>query len=471
MCTNTSNRISLLAAGVLAILLLSACRHNQETPAAFAILPQSDVVAPGSTFTVTASHLPQDCTITWLVDGGTVEGKGVAISATASPHEKRHTVQAQCNRDGQVIASATCHVYSTSHPALIKTVHSFLDQHNIQTAVSVAVQGNDVDFSIDTGYTSLSTRESNGSGTLHYIYSITKTFVAAAVLQLVEEGKLTLNTTVGDILPEVEFDPVYINTSATVAELLSHTSGIQEYVDNPALFYKNPYRTSQWNPQFLLPFVQSPKTERGLFTYSSMNYILLGLMVERVSDTTAAQLIQNQFLQPLGLEATFLAPQDTVDSGRIAHPHVYPGTTLSLVGDGKTPIDITTVITDALELLGKSSWTAGGMVSRAEDIARWGYELYSRNAVVSPAIRDKMLDSVSRFSQSDKEAYGYGIRKIYHNSASLIGSYGRSIGSENCMFYNPNKDTCYVILTSSNTSKDRTPNIDQLLFSLQETTP
>ena len=185
-------------------------------------------------------------------------GKGASLSATASPHEKRHTVQAQCNRDGQVIASATCHVYSTSHPALIKTVHSFLDQHNIQTAVSVAVQGNDVDFSIDTGYTSLSTRESNGSGTLHYIYSITKTSVAAAVLQLVEEGKLTLNTTVGDILPEVEFDPVYINTSATVAELLSHTSGIQEYVDNPALFYKNPYRTSQWNPQFQLPFVPSP---------------------------------------------------------------------------------------------------------------------------------------------------------------------------------------------------------------------
>lgn len=75
MCTNTSNRISLLAAGVLAVLLLSACRHNQETPAAFAIQPQSDVVAPGSTFTVTASHLPQDCAITWLVDGGTVEAK------------------------------------------------------------------------------------------------------------------------------------------------------------------------------------------------------------------------------------------------------------------------------------------------------------------------------------------------------------------------------------------------------------
>ena len=60
---------------MLAILLLSACRHNQETPATFAIQPQSDVVAPGSTFTVTASHLPQDCAITWLVDGGTVEAK------------------------------------------------------------------------------------------------------------------------------------------------------------------------------------------------------------------------------------------------------------------------------------------------------------------------------------------------------------------------------------------------------------
>lgn len=116
MCRNRISVTAVSAVGLLAILLLSACRHNQETPAAFAIQPQSDVVAPGSTFTVTASHLPQDCTITWLVDGGTVEGKGASLSATASPHEKRHTVQAQCNRDGQVIASATCHVYSTSHP-------------------------------------------------------------------------------------------------------------------------------------------------------------------------------------------------------------------------------------------------------------------------------------------------------------------------------------------------------------------
>ena len=60
MCRNTSNRISLLAAGVLAILLLSACRHNQETPVAFAIQPQSDVVAPGSWgFVIISSRAPE----------------------------------------------------------------------------------------------------------------------------------------------------------------------------------------------------------------------------------------------------------------------------------------------------------------------------------------------------------------------------------------------------------------------------
>ena len=64
--------------------------------------------------------------------------------------------------------------------------------------------------------------------------------------------------------------------------------------------------------------------------------------------------------------------------------------------------------------------------------------------------------------------YGTGVRIIYHQGKNFIGSYGRSFGDENLMFYNPDKDVCIVILTSSNMKKDGTPDIDELMWNIYD---
>lgn len=75
-------------------------------------------------------------------------------------------------------------------------------------------------------------------------------------------------------------------------------------------------------------------------------------------------------------------------------------------------------------------------------------------------------------ANSDKSiepvAYGYGIRKFFHGGFEFLGSYGRSIGAENLMFYNKDKDVCISILSSSNMKKDKTLNIDELMYEIFE---
>ena len=358
--------------------------------------------------------------------------------------------------------------FETTEQKYTTEIHNYLKKkYDIKTALSVGIKGKDFSFHLNSGYSSLQNKMENTDETLHYVYSISKTFVASLILKLIDENKLTLKTKLSDYFTDL--NETYINIEATIEDLLTHKSGIQDFVNNSKLLYENPFLNAEWNPAFLLNLIKTPATEIGQFSYSSTNYILLGMIIEKVTGQKVNELLGEAFLKPLNLSNTKLPPQDTVEYEKISHPHVYPNTDFSLVGDEKNPIDITSVIpTNGIELIGKSSWAAGGMVSKANEIAHWGYDLFSQNGKVAKPIKDAIFNSVKDFTKEDAEAYGFGGRKIFYKDEYFIGSYGRSIGSENCMFYNPTKDICITILTSSNSTKDGLPNIDELLFLLYE---
>lgn len=381
--------------------------------------------------------------------------------------ENRYIIHAELIDGDKVLKSNSVSIFTTSYPSLIKTVYEFIDKYDIQTSLSVSVYNDKTDFTINTGLTSLVSKVPNSDQILHYLFSITKTFTCAETLKLINSGDLSFNQKVSDLIPEV--DSLNINMNATVGELLSHTSGIFDYVENPALFSNNPYRTQLWDPSLLFEFIVAPKTESGFFSYSSANFLLLGLIIEKKIGKSLNEIIKENFLEKVTLSNVFLYPQDSVDLTKVSHPHIYPYTDLSLVGDGVTPIDLTTIIPDAIDLLGKSSWAAGGMVGKSNDVAKWGYHLYSRTSdIIDSQIKDQIYNSVSAFTAESPSPYGFGVRMLFNNDTSFMGTYGRSIGSENLMFYNSKKDTSYAILSSSNSNKDGKPNINDLLFDLQE---
>lgn len=355
----------------------------------------------------------------------------------------------------------------TLEQKLQKTVNDYVTKWNYLPALNVSVYAKEGElaFNYCTGLKSITTKEQNTINSLHYIYSITKSFISASIIKLEQENKLSFTDTLLDFFEESELNEIYINQDAIIEELLCHRSGIKDYTETPSMIYANPFsKSSEWEPITILSFLEIPCDDRGRFYYSSANYILLGIIIERITGECLNTYLDVNFFKPLNLTIN-LYPQDAVDLSAVCHPHCFPNTFMGLAGDGKSPIDITTILNNALDLLGKSSWAAGGVICDSSNVVNWGYNLLSQNGSTETFIRQRIIDSVN-FDNEDDLVYGYGIRKIKYKNYDFIGSYGRCVGDENLMFYNQDKDVCICILSSSNMRNNKTPNIDDLMYAI-----
>lgn len=143
------------------------------------------------------------------------------------------------------------------------------------------------------------------------IASITKSVTATVILQLAEEGELGLETTVDEILPGLLDSPAPV----TVRQLLSHTSGLPEYLDVlvPDATAMRAQQQTEYTPEELLaaaqsrPWVSAPGSA---FSYSNGNYVVLGLLAEEVTGTPLPELMEERILEPLGMDGT-VYPDDS----------------------------------------------------------------------------------------------------------------------------------------------------------------
>ena len=150
--------------------------------------------------------------------------------------------------------------------------------------------------------------------TLIRIGSLSKMFTAVVVLQLAEERKIELDAPIASWLSEL----VPNGDSITVRQLLQHTSGLYDYLEDRT-FVNHTYREPEriWEPGELVdyatefPLAFQPGAE-GAWNYSSTNYVLLGMIVERVTGNTLAQEQRQRIFDPLGLNQTFAAPDETI---------------------------------------------------------------------------------------------------------------------------------------------------------------
>ncbi|HEY1012545.1 MAG TPA: serine hydrolase domain-containing protein, partial [Herpetosiphonaceae bacterium] len=145
-----------------------------------------------------------------------------------------------------------------------------------------------------------------------YIGSVSKLFTAAIVLQLWEEGRLDLDAPVAAWLPDLLPD----GESITPRHLLQHTSGLYDYLEDPGLLgaaYDDP--GARWSPAEIVgaaaaePLAFVPGSA-GNWSYSSTNYVALGMLVEAVTGRPLAEETHRRILEPLGLRHTFVAPAD-----------------------------------------------------------------------------------------------------------------------------------------------------------------
>lgn len=193
-------------------------------------------------------------------------------------------------------------------------------------------------------------------GTEHFrIGSITKTFVATAILQLVDEGRTDLDAPIETYLPGAVPD----GTNITVRQILNHTSGLYDYMKGEGWStnrWRGGERFTTYSPDQLLTeaFRREPYFAPGAdFRYSNTNYIVAGKLIEAVTGQPYSTVIEHRILRPLDLAGTSFPGSEP----SIPEPAIHATATLD---NGRT-VDVT-------EQNVSLDWAAGEMVSTTHDL-------------------------------------------------------------------------------------------------------
>jgi D-alanyl-D-alanine carboxypeptidase len=222
------------------------------------------------------------------------------------------------------------------------------------------------------------------------IGSITKTFVATVVLQLVGEGKLSLDDTVDDVLP----GKLRGGAAITVRQLLQQTSGLHDYLSDPKVIA--PYLRGNlgyvWTPQKLLALANAHSANFAPGTkweYSNTNYLVLGLIVEAVTGNPLAAELRRRVFEPAGLRSTTFDSKPTI-AGRHMHGYVLDNKKLS----------------DASVISPTPAWAAGAITGTAEDVARFFRALLQGRLLKADLLAEMQK---TRPMDSPGDAYGLGL--------------------------------------------------------------
>jgi D-alanyl-D-alanine carboxypeptidase len=232
--------------------------------------------------------------------------------------------------------------------------------------------------------------------------SNTKTFVAVVVLQLVAEGRLSLDDTVERWLPGVVAGNGNNGAAITVRQLLQLTSGIYDYTDDllariTSVEAYQKLRFASFTPRQLVAMAMSHEPDfapgQG-WGYSNTNYVLIGLVIERVTGRDWASEVRDRVIRPLGLRHTLAPGADT----ELPEPHA----SAYLYLDRNTPIET------ADENL---TWAgaAGELVTTASDLSRF-WDAIGRGTLLAPAQQREMRTTVAATAfQDDRPGLRYGL--------------------------------------------------------------
>ena len=228
------------------------------------------------------------------------------------------------------------------------------------------------------------------------IGSNTKTFVAVVVMQMVQEGKVGLDEPIETYLPGLIKGEGIDGSKITVRQLLQHTSGLPEYTDiTPGSGDIFQIKDHYAQPRDLLdtalgkPAAFEPGTQ---WKYTNTNYVVLGMLVERVSQRPVGEQIDERIVKKLGLSHTYF-PAPGEEKIRGTHPQGY-----HLNGEGK--------LADITEMDPAWAWAAGAMVSTPSELNTFFQAVFD-GRLLSQASIDEMKKGVD--TGAGGAVYGLGL--------------------------------------------------------------
>ncbi len=217
------------------------------------------------------------------------------------------------------------------------------------------------------------------------IGSVTKQFTAVAILMLAEQGKLSLDDSISKFLPDYPTHDYLI----TVKHLLTHTSGIKSYTSMPEWI---PLWRKDFTVQELIdffknqPMVSAPGKR---WAYNNSGYILLGAIIEKTTDQTYGQFIQQSIFELLGMKQSYYDNPSQVIPRRVA-------------GYDKSPNGFTNAACISMT----QPYAAGALASTVSDLALWDMALYSEKLLKFETL--EQAHTSYHLLDGSPTAYGFG---------------------------------------------------------------
>jgi len=290
-------------------------------------------------------------------------------------------------------------------------------------AVGLADRGNGVPNTLETQFN---------------LGSMNKMFTAVAIMQLVEQGKIDLNNTVGDYL--IDYPNREVAEKVTIYHLLTHKSGLGDF------FYRI-YLQNSWNNHsdvidYLPLFVDDPLLfEPGTQSrYSNAGYIVLGLIIEEVSGQSYFDYIRENIIKQCGMTSSTYLDSERSEA-KVAVGYSFEGTS----NIGQTLLN---------------GCPAGGGYSTVYDLYNFSRALLA-GELLSPEYLEIMFIPRSTFPElGTNESYGYGLMSRGLGEDRMIGHGGGSPGVSSACFFFP--DQGYFIIVLSNIDLAAKQQIDQM---------
>jgi CubicO group peptidase (beta-lactamase class C family) len=264
--------------------------------------------------------------------------------------------------------------------------------------------------------------------TVFRIGSITKQFSAAIMLQLVAEGKVSLDDKLSKYLPDYP-DP---GAGATIAQLLNHTVGVQSYTSIPGWMAEAKTGRAYTTEQLIAEFKGMPAPSRPgeKWDYNNSGYVLVGAVIEKVTGKPWHVNVEERIAKPLGLK--------TIRYGVLEDkmPNMARGYTRK---DDK--------VADALKIHMSVPHAAGALIGSVEDLATWNAALH--HGKVIPAELYAKMTAPTVMPDGSTEDYGFGIRNQEVRSHKAIGHGGGIFGFSTDSVYLPRDDIFVAVFTNS----------------------
>ena len=332
----------------------------------------------------------------------------------------------------------------------IQQVDAYLKEeaasHAFRGAVLVGKDGQ-IAFERGYGFADEEWNANNTPTTKFRIGSLTKQFTAACILVLQERGKVRVTDLVSKYLPDIPDGWKVI----TLHELLTHTSGLPDYTNSPE--FGKLSRTGA-TPQQLFALVEKQSLEfkpGTQLSYSNTGYLLLGMVIEKISGQSYAQFLKEAIFEPLRMD----------NSG-------YDRTT-DVLKERASGYDIKDGRIQNAEFLDMSiPYAAGGIYSTVGDLFLWNDALSHSGKLLSADSLRQMFSIYPETTSHDGQNYGYGV-VITHRFGKLLYYHGGGLnGFATSLQRYPQENVCIIVLSNLESQKswDIGDHIASILFEL-----